>query len=194
MQPVDRARRRESAAQPPRDAREIAPGQLRAAQAERLDEQHAVLARQARHQMVLVGPQLGIPVGEPDAHDVAALEPRLLAHRRHADPAGRTTGRSPRERHDRSTLATWAPAWKRTRRALGAEGVPGAGRYRDRARDQTRTARLLFDAELAAGTLAPEALRSSAVTGRDARPRRPASSPCAWASGSATSSAASDFD
>lgn len=47
-----------------------------------------------------------------------------------------------------------------------AEGVPGAGRYRDRARDQTRTARLLFDAELAAGTLSSEALRSSAV--RDA--------------------------
>ena len=64
----------EAASQPARDAREVAPGELRLAQAERLDEQHAVLARQARHQVVLVGPQLGVPVGEADAHDVAAAQ------------------------------------------------------------------------------------------------------------------------
>ena len=74
VQPVGRARRREPAPQPARDPREVAPGELRPAQAERLDEQHAVLARQARHQVVLVGPQLGVPVGEADAHDVAAVQ------------------------------------------------------------------------------------------------------------------------
>ena len=34
------------------------------------------VARQARHQVVLVGPQLGVPVGEADAHDVAAAQGR----------------------------------------------------------------------------------------------------------------------
>jgi hypothetical protein len=60
-----------------------APGEGGAAQAPRLDEQDAVLARQARHQVMLVGPQLGVPVGEADAHDVAAAEAWGLAHRRH---------------------------------------------------------------------------------------------------------------
>jgi hypothetical protein len=44
-----------------------------------------------------------------------------------------------------------------------AEVVPGAGRYEDRARDQTRTARLLFDAELTAGVIPPDALGTAAV-------------------------------
>ena len=47
VQPVDLARGREAAAQAPRDPLDIPPGELRPAQAERLDEQHAVIARQA---------------------------------------------------------------------------------------------------------------------------------------------------
>ncbi len=82
VQSVRLARGREATAQPAPDASEVAPGELRAAQAERLDEEDAVLAREARHQVVLVGPQLGVPVGEADAHDVAAVELGGLGHRR----------------------------------------------------------------------------------------------------------------
>ena len=38
------------------------------------DEQHAVGAGQARHQVMLIGPQVRLPVGEPDADDVAAVQ------------------------------------------------------------------------------------------------------------------------
>ena len=48
VQPVHDSRGREAAPQPPGDARQVAPRELRLAQAERLDEQHPVLARQAR--------------------------------------------------------------------------------------------------------------------------------------------------
>ena len=74
MESVDARGAPQAAAQPPRDPREVAAGELRRSQAERLDEQHAVLAREAAHQMVLVGPQLGVPVGEPDTDDVAIAQ------------------------------------------------------------------------------------------------------------------------
>ena len=83
MQSVSRARWREAAPQSRCDSREVAARELRAPQAERLHEQHPVLARQARHQVVLVGPQLGVPVGEPDAHDVASSQVGVVGHRGH---------------------------------------------------------------------------------------------------------------
>ncbi len=58
------------------DPPEVAGGELRPAQAERLDEQHPVGGGEAGHQVVLVGPQLGVPVGEADADDVAAPQPQ----------------------------------------------------------------------------------------------------------------------
>ena len=59
------------------------PGELRAAQAERLDEQHPVLGREPLHQVVLVSLQGGVPVGEPHTDDVAALKPWRIGHPRH---------------------------------------------------------------------------------------------------------------
>jgi hypothetical protein len=85
MQPVGCAGSGESAPQPPRDPGEVAAGQLRLAQAKRLHEQHAALARHARHQVLLVGPQLGVPVGEPHAQDLASAQSFGVWHRRH-DP------------------------------------------------------------------------------------------------------------
>ena len=125
MQTVDRARGGEAPAQPPPDARQVAPGELRLAQAERLDEQHAVLECETGHEVMLVGPQLGVPVGEPDAHYVAALKAWGIAHRRHDLRLG--------------SLVTV---------------IHG---------DEARTARLVFDAELTAGALAPEALNTRSV-------------------------------
>jgi hypothetical protein len=88
VQPVDGAWRRDAASQPARDARQVSSGQLGPAQPQRLDEQHPVLARQTGHQVLLIGPQLGVPVGESDAHDVAAAQGGRIGHRRH-DPRRR---------------------------------------------------------------------------------------------------------
>ena len=71
---VDLARRCNAAAQAPQDALEVTRGELRLTQPERLDEQHPVVARQPRHQVVLIGLQLGLPVGEADADDVPVAE------------------------------------------------------------------------------------------------------------------------
>ena len=90
MQSVDRPWWREATPQSARDPGEVAASQLGLAQAERLDEQHSVVLCQTRHQMVLIGPQLGIPVGESDTHDVSAAQGSRVGHPRH-DPrwAGR---------------------------------------------------------------------------------------------------------
>ncbi len=81
MEPVDGAGRQQSAAQAPGDPREVAPGELRRSQAERLDEEHAILERETAHQVLLVGPQLGIPVGESDTDDVAIAQALGGGHR-----------------------------------------------------------------------------------------------------------------
>ena len=71
----DLARRRQPAAQAARDPGHVAAGDGGAPQAQRLDEEDAAAARrEAGHQVLLVRPQLGVPVGEPDADDVAAGE------------------------------------------------------------------------------------------------------------------------
>ena len=63
------------APQAPRDPAQVAPGELRPAQA-RATRRTApgCRARQPRHQVLLVRPQLGVPVGEADADDVAAAQ------------------------------------------------------------------------------------------------------------------------
>ncbi len=60
--------------QAPRQTAQVAPGDLRAAQAERLDEEHVVVAGEPAHQVLLVGPELGVPLGEADADDGASRE------------------------------------------------------------------------------------------------------------------------
>jgi hypothetical protein len=71
---VDLTRRRQAALQPAQDALQVTRGELGLTQAERLDEQHLVLAREARHEVVLIGLELRLPVGKPDADDVPAGE------------------------------------------------------------------------------------------------------------------------
>ena len=80
VQPVDCARRRQPAPQPPPRCAHVAPGQLGPAQPQRLHEQDPVLKREPLHQVVLVSLQVGVPVGEPNADDVAALKPRRIGH------------------------------------------------------------------------------------------------------------------
>ena len=78
--------------------RSVAAGQLRPAQPERLDEQHAVARGEPRHQVVLVGPQLRVPVGEADAHDLAAGErscPECSRRRRGGSVRSRRAPRRP---------------------------------------------------------------------------------------------------
>ena len=72
VQAVDRARPRRRALHAARHPAQVAARQARLAQPERLQEQHPVAARQARHQVLLVGPQLGVPLAEAEADDVAA--------------------------------------------------------------------------------------------------------------------------
>ena len=73
---VSLPRRPEPAPQPARDPPQITPrAEVGPAQAERFDEQDATPGRrEPRHQMVLVGPDLVVPVVEADADDVAAGE------------------------------------------------------------------------------------------------------------------------
>jgi hypothetical protein len=74
VQAIDGTRRSEAASQPARDPLEVAPRELRAPQAEGLDEEDAVGSGKARHQVLLVRPQVRVPVREPETDDVAIAQ------------------------------------------------------------------------------------------------------------------------
>ena len=71
---------------------QVTRGELWLAQPERLDEQHAVVARQPGHQVVLIGLQLGLPVGEADAQDMTVLEGHSCNDTASMGRAGRLLG------------------------------------------------------------------------------------------------------
>ncbi len=81
MDAVERARWAKAGAKPAQKAGEISGGERRPPEAKRLDEQHLVVRGEAVHEVVLVGPELRLPVGEADADDVSAHQRHLLAHR-----------------------------------------------------------------------------------------------------------------
>ena len=99
MQAVGRPCPAQAAHQAAADAAQVARGELGAAQAERLDEEHAVGPCQPAHQLVLVDRQLGRPVGRADADDVAPFE----FHRRQSLPVATGDGRGLRD-HARMEL------------------------------------------------------------------------------------------
>ena len=74
MQAVDLPQRVHRTGQTSADATQVAGSQLRAAQSQRLDEQDPVVHRCAHEQMLLVGEQVGVPVGEAHTHDVASAQ------------------------------------------------------------------------------------------------------------------------
>ena len=69
------ARRPQAQADPAENPAEVAAGELRPAQAQRLDEQDAVAACEAPHELVLVRRERRVPVREADANEVESLEP-----------------------------------------------------------------------------------------------------------------------
>ena len=54
------------------------PADLGPAKPQGLDEQHPVVDRQPGHQVLLIGPESALPIGESDADDVASTEARRL--------------------------------------------------------------------------------------------------------------------
>jgi hypothetical protein len=81
VQPVDRARPGERLAQAARHPGEVRAREARPAQPERLQEQHPVVLGQPRHQVLLVGPQLRVPLPEAEADDRTPLDLHRVALR-----------------------------------------------------------------------------------------------------------------
>ena len=145
MHAIDHPWTGEAPTQPANNARNITAGELWLAKPKRLHEQHAVLAREPRHQVLLVRPQLRVPVGEADAYDVPAAQSSRLGC---SAPVSRrlALGHRPYDPIQGST-------------DLGSVTID-AGTH---TLDTARTARLLFDAELASGVVATDAALADSV-------------------------------